>query len=324
MRKQSLPLLLLLVLSALLIISALAGCDLLLGRQAAVVELEAITVQPEPATEAQPTDPPPSPTALPTDEPPPPTEAPTEVPAETPSTEPSTEVLPPGLPEGPQGPELLEPPDEAVGSLMDLWWEWEEPLSDEQWFELYIWLDDPDAEPEVYGWYKEPPVRVTAATLLPGHYRWKVLVVEGQEEDRGEEVTPPSEEWRFIIVRPSVLSAMTEPSPVMPTRTPTPTPTHTNTPRPWWPSPTPDGMAMATPTRAPVTLTPPTATPTVDGYPGVTETPAQPEPTNTPDGYPAPTNTPAPKVTSTPEGTAPTNTPGPKPSSTTEPTAYPG
>jgi hypothetical protein len=241
------------------------------------------------------------------------------------------------MPDGPQGPELLEPPDEAIGSLMDLLWAWEEALGDEQWFELYIWPDDPDAEPEVYGWYKEPPVRITAANLLPGRYRWMVLVVEGQEEDRGEEVTPPSEEWRFTIVRPSVLSAMTEPSPVMPTPTPTSTPMPTNTPRPWWPSPTPDGSITATPTRVPAT---PEATPTADGYPGATETPVQPEPTNTPDGYPeptntpegtAPTNTPAPKVTNTPEGTAPTNTPAPKvtntpvpPEPTTEPTAYPG
>jgi hypothetical protein len=332
MKRRPLPLLLLLVLSALSIMGALAGCDLLMGRQATVVELEAITVQPQPAINV-----PTAPTPLPTD-PPPPTEAPTEVPAETPSTV----VLPPEMPEGPLGPQLLEPPDEAGGSLLDLLWVWEEPLGDEQWFELYIWPDDPDAEPEVHGWYKEPPVRVTAATLSPGRYRWKVLVVEGQGEDRGEEVASSLEEWRFTIVRPSVLGAMTEPSPVMPTRTPTPTPMPTNTPRPWWPSPTPKGTVTATmtPTRITVTPMPPTATPTVNGYPGATETPAPPEPTNTPGGYPAPTNTPvgpaptntpAPKVTNTPAGTAPTNTPAPKvtntpvpPVPTTEPTAYPG
>ena len=155
MRRRSLPLLVLMVLSALLVMGALAGCDLLLGRQAAV-QPTPTAFQPAPATQVPPTDVPPT-------EAPPTQEAPTAVP---PTEVPPSAEPPPAAPEGPVAPELLDPPDEAVGTVMDLVWAWEEALADGQWFELYIWPDDPDAEPKVYGWYPEPPVRVTAANLL--------------------------------------------------------------------------------------------------------------------------------------------------------------
>jgi hypothetical protein len=293
------------MLSALLVMGVLTGCDVLFGRQPTVVtEPTFAAPQPNPATQVPPTEIPPDPTPSPTETPPP--------------TAPA-EVLPPVPVQVPQGPELLKPPDEAVGSLMDLVWEWDEELDDAQWFELYIWPDDPDVEPKVYGWYKEPPVRVTAASLFPGRYRWKVIVVEGRDEDRGEEVTLPSEEWRFTIVRPSTLGAITTPSPMMPTRTPTRAPMPINTPRPLQPSPTPDRTITATPTQvtatptsmpptlvpptlAPPTLAPPTATPTSGVYPGATNTPAQPLPTLPPGGYPGPTNTPAQPMPTLPPG----------------------
>ncbi|MFP3895297.1 MAG: hypothetical protein ACLFV5_00460 [Anaerolineales bacterium] len=176
------------------------------------------------------------------------------------------------------GPALLAPPDEMVGTAIDLVWAWEQELGEDEWFELQIWPDDPETEPEAYDWYKEKQERITSATLSPGGYFWQVLVVQGREEERGEVmdldyVKPP----RFTLVRPSLRRGEPGVAPaatdtptlqsVYPTETPRgPTPTLTDTPVQPMPTDTPQPTSTDTPI-------PPTDTPEPPAYPG-TATPA--------------------------------------------------
>jgi len=177
-------------------------------------------------------------------------------------------------PEGPQGPELLAPPDGLEAMLFDLMWEWEPGLRPDEWYELQIWPDDPDAEPSVFTWLKETTRRVTAANLLPGRYRWRVVVVEGYDETRGDETSPYSEERTFIMVRPSTLASLDIEIPIIPTRTCTPRTqfivvTATPTSQATIPAPTatvtstlPTPTSTVAPPTATATSEPPTATPT--------------------------------------------------------------
>jgi len=172
-------------------------------------------------------------------------------------------------PEGPEGPELLAPPDGLEASLFDLMWEWEAGLGPDEWYELQIWPDTPDAEPSVFTWLKETTRRITAAHLLPGRYRWRVVVVEGYDETRGDETSPYSKERTFIMTRPSTLSTIE--LPIIPTRTPTPrtiiivvTATPTPTSQETVPPPTATPTGEPTVSTATPTVAPPTATPTAD------------------------------------------------------------
>ena len=187
-------------------------------------------------------------------------------------------------PEGPKGPELLAPPDELAATLFDLMWEWEPGLGTNEWYELQIWPDTPDAEPSVFTWLKETTRRITAAHLLPGRYRWRVVVVEGYDETRGDETSPYSEERTFIMVRPSTLASLEIELPIVPTRTPTPRTYYIVVTA----TPTPTGQA---------TIPAPTATPTGEvTVPAPTATPTTAAPTSTPTTAP-PTSTPTPVVT---------------------------
>ena len=172
-------------------------------------------------------------------------------------------------PEGPEGPELLAPPDGLEASLFDLMWKWEAGLGPDEWYELQIWPDTPDAEPSVFTWLKETTRRITAAHLLPGRYRWRVVVVEGYDETRGDETSPYSKERTFIMTRPSTLSTIE--LPIIPTRTPTPrtiiivvTATPTPTSQETVPPPTATPTGEPTVSTATPTVAPPTATPTAD------------------------------------------------------------
>lgn len=163
------------------------------------------------------------------------------------------------------GPELLAPPDGLEASLFDLMWEWEPGLGPDEWFELQIWPDTPDAEPSVFTWLKETTRRITAAHLLPGEYRWRVVVVEGYDKTRGDEVSPFSEERTFIMTRPSTLSDLE--LPIIPTRTPTPRTiiivvTATPTTQTTIPAPTPTSTVQPTVPTPTATVAPPTNTPT--------------------------------------------------------------
>jgi hypothetical protein len=206
---------------------------------------------------------------------------------------------------GPQGPELLYPPDGTSDTVIDLIWKWGRALGADEWFELQIWPDVPNPKPEVYAWLQEGRQRVTAATFMPGKYFWRVIVVKGKEEKRSAELSPFSLTWSFIITRPSTKGGLTPTclptcGPPCPTATISPTPTRT----PWWwwqtpvvrtrtptrtrtstatalPQPTPTGTLLpVTPTN---TSMPPT--PTNTAYPQ----PTVPQPTATNTAYPQPT-----------------------------------
>jgi len=242
------------------------------------------TATPIPAETDTPPPPPMAPTATPTPEPPSPTPSATATPM-PPSPTPSPTASP--TPEG--RPELLVPPDGLTAQLFDLMWAWDGRLGASQWFEVRIWPDEPGDQPVSYFWTQERTLRVTSAMLLPGAYRWQVVVVSGDGESPGDALYPESLERTFIMSRPHTLARMSVTPPQVPTRTPSPTPTPTRTWRPW-----------------------PTATYT----PEITET-IPPEPTSTATSTPEPTIPPEPTSTSTTEPTIPTE---PTATSTTEPT----
>jgi len=244
-----------------------------------------------------------------------------------------TKVLPSITPTTPSGgPILLSPPSGLSATLFDLTWGWKRKLTQEEWFELQIWPDEKDAQPKPYGWYKKTQVRITAATLAPGRYRWRVIVVKGKGQGR-KEVSPYSTEWVFTLLRPSVKAQISITPPPLPTRTPTLTPSPTKTKKPWqpppvWPSATPTQPPTPVPTATEGPYEPPTpeATATTNPYgpptvePSPTSGPYIP-PTEAPTEVPtaAPTNTFAP-ATNTP--VSPTNTPAP-PTSTPAPKPSP-
>ena len=98
-------------------------------------------------------------------------------------------------------------------------WEWEPGLEDDEWYELQVWPNTPDAEPSVFTWLKETTRRITAAHLLPGEYRWRVVVVEGYDDTRGDETSPVSQER---VHHDAPVHDIHRQLPIIPTRTPTP------------------------------------------------------------------------------------------------------
>ncbi|MHB0856908.1 MAG: hypothetical protein ACYC5M_04985 [Anaerolineae bacterium] len=153
-----------------------------------------------------------------------PTEAP---PTQTPST--ALETTEPTVAsatasptqEGPRAPELLAPADAETGNLLELVWAWDRELSADEWFELQIWPDADDAEPQVFAWSGEPRLRLTGARLLPGNYRWCVTVVRGAGAEREEPVSPTSEVWRFTVTRSSTVKTTSGTPELVPTPTST-------------------------------------------------------------------------------------------------------
>ena len=275
-----------------------------------------------PATEPQPTDTATAVLSTPTTKPKPTATATTEAKVAEPT---ETSALA-------KGPELLEPPDETASTVIDLLWTWDQSLGADEWFELQIWPDDPEAEPEAYGWYKKMQERITSANLAPGRYLWRVLVVEGRGDERGEAMELEyAEPWHFILLRPSLKRG--QPS-LTPVSTDTPIPSATPTPLPVWPtatdtaippSPTPTTEPYQPPTREPTPTTepyePPEPTATATGEP---YEPPEPTATSTAEPYqpPQPTATSTGEPYEPPPATA-TNSPEPPPTPTEapEPTA---
>jgi len=237
------------------------------------------TATPSSAGEEAPPLPPATPTSTPTEEPPSPTPTFTTEPSPTSTEEPK----PTATPE--RRPQLQAPPDGLTARLFDLTWAWDAELGKDEWFEVQIWPDKPGDQPVSYFWTRERRLRVTSAMLLPGKYRWQVVVVSGDGESPGEELYPESEEWTFVMIRPHTLAMMSVTPPPVPSRTPSPTPSPTRT---WWVWPT-------------LTYTP-TPTATYTPTPTATYTPT---PTATYTPTPTATYTPEPTATHTPEPTVP-------------------
>ncbi|NLG50525.1 MAG: DUF5050 domain-containing protein [Chloroflexi bacterium] len=83
---------------------------------------------------------------------------------------------------GTSAPILVWPPDDIAGPVIELIWKWDQPLADNEWFEVQIWPDVPGAQPTTFAWQKEDNLRITASHLLPGRYRWRVIVVRAETE----------------------------------------------------------------------------------------------------------------------------------------------
>ena len=226
--------------------------------------------------------PPMAPTSTPTEKPLSPTPTSTEKAPPTPTEEPrptaTEEPQPSPTPTG--RPELLAPPDGLTASLFDLMWAWDGKLGRGEWFEVRIRPDKPGDQPVTYFWPRERTLRVTSAMLLPGRYRWSVVVVSGDGESPGEELYPESEAWTFVMTRPRTLARMSVTPPQVPSRTPSPTPSRT---RVWYPWPTSTSTPTLTATSTPEPTVP---------EPTVPE-PTVPEPTATytPEPPPTPTST---------------------------------
>lgn len=241
----------------------------------------------------------------------PPTAVPTTVPKE---------------PEGPPAPELLDPLDEATGTLFDLTWSWAQELAQDAVFVLWIWPDSEDAPPQVYELYRESPVRITSANLPPGRYRWQVVVARQADGKFTDHLSPFSEVRVFVLVYPSLKANISATPPEKPTATASATPTATRTNTPVRQITiivvTPTYTFTPVPPTATFTPEPPTATPTETSvYPGPTATtepyvPPEPTPTPTTEPY-AP---PEPTATAT---TEPYGPPVPTATATTEPYAPP-
>jgi len=192
---------------------------------------------------------------------------------------------------GMAAPVLLGPMDGAAGSVLDLEWDWEGELGQDHWFELQVKPDAPEAKFIAQGWYQEKLVRLTSAELLPGRYTWRVVVVQGRDDKRGDELSALSKEWVFDLSRPSIQGRISITPPVQPSATPRPT---------WTPVRYPTVYVTVIVVTATHTPVPPTATPTTDGY-----VPPQPTSTQTPGEYNPPA-TPTPTPTTVPP--TPTNT----------------
>lgn len=243
-----------------------------------------------------------------------PEKPPTEEPAEAESqAEPQVPVAAPTS--GEPGPELVKVISGTVASLVELNWAWDEDLGEDDWYELQIWPYGQE-EPSVYGWQKGAKIRLTSAHLLPGRYWWRVVIVRGRGEQRGEALSGYSEAWIFTITRPHTKAQISITPPSVPTRTPSVTPTPTK--RRWWypaASATPTVEQTVKPTWTPTTRPTgiePTATSTLEStviQPTATFTPEAtvgvPTATWTPVQYPVATNTPVPPTQTTEPGPYP-------------------
>ena len=200
-----------------------------------------LTVTPTPTVEPTPTT-----TTTPT-----PTLRPARTPTSTAALETSTPVVTPtptvkptaALPQVYQAPLLLEPYTNKLFGFdkqqtITLLWV-PIPLAEAHWYEVQ--LGQEDEEPTGRYWAKENWWDM-GAKYYPGDYYWRVVIVQGKEDDVVGTVSPPSETRYFQWV------------PVGPTREPTPqatdTPRPTNTPVPPTNTPVPPTNTH-TPTHTP-------------------------------------------------------------------------
>jgi hypothetical protein len=155
------------------------------------------------------------------------------------------------LPQLYEAPTLLEPhSNEILGfdrqqSVHLLWTP--DSLAEDHWYQVQLQLEE-DEELRGRYWTKENWWDMGPAYYQPGDYYWRVVIVQGKEENTVGAISPPSETWYFQWI------------PVGPTPTPAPKPTNT-------PKPKPTNTPKPKPTNTP--KPPPTNTP-------------KPEPTNTP------------------------------------------
>jgi len=108
-------------------------------------------------------------------------------------------------------PVLFAPPDGLRASLLDFLWVWERELAENESFEVTVWPDAPDALPALRIYTGETQIRITAAHLAEGTYRWQIIVVRGRDEmaaERGIDVSAPSDVRTFTVTRPSTVATI--------------------------------------------------------------------------------------------------------------------
>ena len=170
----------------------------------------------------------------------------------------------------------------------------------------------------MFGWFKSTRLSLTRLRLLPGRYRWRVVVVRGRDENRVE-LSGYSQTGIFVLEQPGVVASTITPD-IDDADRATATPTAVRTA-------TATLTRVVVPTRLPPTrvVVPPTAipsmTPTVPDDPTETVTPEDPAETPTSDDTPTtPTETAV-----TPDSPMATSTPFPDelPTTTVTQEAYP-
>ncbi|MGI5915454.1 MAG: hypothetical protein ACOX9A_03290 [Anaerolineae bacterium] len=214
-----------------------------------------------------------------------------------------------------------------TGRIVHLDWNWDWDLGQDDWFEVQIWPDDDDAEPTVFGWFKSTRLSLTRLRLLPGRYRWRVVVVRGRDENRVE-LSGYSQTGIFVLEQPGVVASTITPD-IDDADRATATPTAVRTA-------TATLTRVVVPTRLPPTrvVVPPTAipsmTPTVPDDPTETVTPEDATETATPeDPAETPTSDDTPTTPTetavTPDSPMATSTPFPDelPTTTVTQEAYP-
>ena len=106
-------------------------------------------------------------------------------------------------------------------------------LAEDHWYEVQLRLEE-DEELRGHYWTKENWWDMGPEYYHPGDYYWRVIIVQGKEDNVVGAVSPPSETWYFQWM-PVAPTTMPRPEPTKTptlTYTPTPTPTPTLTPTP--------------------------------------------------------------------------------------------
>jgi serine/threonine protein kinase len=136
-------------------------------------------------------------------------ETPTLVATPTPTFKPTV-----ALPQVYQAPLLLEPPSNRVfgfdkqQSINLQWWLDRDSLAADHWYEVQLWQEG--EEPTGRYWTKENWWDM-GPDYCPGDYSWRVVIVQGKEDDVIGAVSPPSETWHFQWL--AVAPTSTEPKP---------------------------------------------------------------------------------------------------------------
>jgi hypothetical protein len=122
-------------------------------------------------------------------------------------------------------PRLVVPEDGAVfgGYYVDLLWDWEGELKEDEWFDVRVWMGNIERS---IGRVKEEKYTLTTAPSGSGEYRWKIVVVKvGPGGEVLDEVSEESDERIFTWNLPGPSPTVTPPPPP-----PLPSPTYTPPP----------------------------------------------------------------------------------------------
>jgi hypothetical protein len=159
------------------------------------------------------------------------------------------------LPQLYEAPKLLEPHSNQVFGFdrqQNIHLAWVSiSLAKDHWYQVQLQLEE-DEELRGRYWTKENWWDMGPEYYHPGDLYWRVIIVQGKEDDVVGAVSPPSEtgylQWIPVAPTPAPQPELTKtpkptttntPTPIL---TPTPTPTPTHTPRPTSPAEHPYGF----------------------------------------------------------------------------------